>query len=282
MYIDNSIFSVDYQSRIVVVGVGTSGSHIIEHMKKSKSNQVTLLTVNDKCDLQTIQNTIKNSDIVIITLGLGSKTGLLLAPIIAKMAKDTEAYTLGVVTKPFTYEGIEPVKTAEKVLNILSNSMHLVITIPDNKLLAIIDPTAEIKKNFQAIDALVSRIILDIIAFTHPFIDDPMMGITLTDFKELYSGKGVAIIEWGEGIGDKAAYAAFSNAISSLNNETALRDASVVFVHFKMHPPYDYFKFTESADLIYPSVSESTDIIFNMTMDENLPDNYVLANIIVV
>ena len=271
----------DHQYRILIVGVGKSGGHIIEHLQNRISSTMTLLMIDEETDDQIVQKIMQKSDLTIITLGLGGKVGSTLTPRLAGMAKDAGAFVLGVVTKPFRFEGKHRLETATKALNELNDTMDAIVLIPNDSILPLIDPTKGIKESFQTLDSFITQTI-QAITGTILASDNNDISIDINDLRSIMAGHGTCFSGWGESKGHNAASEAITNAIATLGSDkTAIKNASGIIVHFTMNPEFHYMQLAESIDIIHRSVNEWTTVIFATTTDRHHPHDYIRVTLIV-
>lgn len=268
------------ENRIVVVSFGSSGSHIIDNMIKAESRGVEFIAVNAESDYENIREALENANIVFITGGLGGQRGQTVTPLIAKIAKDTGALTIGVVTKPFLFEGKKRLKIAEETLIELKKVSDCVVVIPNDKLLSIIDPKMMIRESFKIVDNVLARTINGIIGVILANGENDI-NLDIVDLQTIMSHRGIALAGIGESQGEKAAYEAIISAVEfAKNDHLSIKDASGVLVHFTMHPNFYFMKLSEAMDFIHNSVNESADVIFGTTTDEALPIDFIRVTFI--
>ena len=268
--------------RIVVLGIGNSGKNIVEYMHKKEIPGIELLIANfheqDLCN--ELIDTLSGADIVYIALGLGGKTGTRSAQVVGKIAKDTGVLTIGVVTKPFSFEGPKRRNLANESLIALKSNCDSVVVLPCDKLLEIIDPKITIKESFKIVDSIVAGVIFGISGVLLP-IGDNDINLDILDLRTIMSQNGIATIGLGEFRGENAAQEAMKIALEfAMADNVPIKNASAVLVHFNMHPEFHFVQLSAAMDIIHNSVDESPDVIFGTTTDENLPLDFIRVTVI--
>lgn len=262
-------------NRCAVIGFGSSGRHIIDMMETKNNSNIEL--IRDDEDIEKIEEKLQGIELVFITGGLGGQTGQTIAPIIAKIAKDTSAFTIGVVTKPFDFEGKERHQCAEDTLQELKKVLDNVIVVLNNNPYSINTPKLEISERFKMLDDFLENIIRGLIGVIHT-IGEYDITMDLVDFKTVLSHQGIAVAGFGASWGEQAAYNAINKSIEMAN--ISIKNASGVLVHFSMHPKFDFMKLSEAMDVIHNCVEKSADVIFGTTTDETLSIDSILVSLI--
>lgn len=307
-------------AKIKVIGVGGGGGNMINHMIKAGIDQdrsIDLISLNT--DLQAlnsslahlkiqlgpkltkglgagmkpdtgrdaalesfdvIKEAIDGADIVFIAAGLGGGTGTGAAPIVAQAAKEMDALTVAVVTKPFKFEGKKRTDLALRGLEELKESSDSIVVIPNDKLLAIIEQKLGIKESFTLVDDILSRAVngMSSIILDHGQSD---INVDFADVKTIMSHRGLALMGVGEAQGAKAASEALQDAIESpLFDSMTIDGAMGVLVHFYIHPNYPLADISEAMEKIEVSVHEDAQVIFGTTTDENLDATLVKVTIV--
>ncbi|MDD3595890.1 cell division protein FtsZ [Sulfuricurvum sp.] len=270
-----TIYDSAYQTplRIVVLGIGNSGKNIVDYMHKKEILGIKFIIINFyKQDLYNDLNDLfSDTDIVYITLGLGRETGTRSAQAIGKIAKDAGALTIGVVTKPFSFEGRKRRNLANEGLIALKPNCDSVVVLPCDKLLEIIDPKITIKESFKIVDSIVSEVIFGISGVLLPGGDNDI-NLDILDLRTILSQKGIATVGLGEFRGQNAAQEAIKIAYEfAMIDNIAIKNASAVLVHFNMHPEFHFIQLSAAMDFVHNNINESADIIFGTTTDANLP-----------
>lgn len=217
-----------------------------------------------------IREALEGSDMVFITAGMGGGTGTGAAPIIAEVAKELGLLTVGVVTKPFTFEGMKRAKSAERGINALKEKVDTLVIIPNDRLLSISDKKTSFSKAFEIADDVLKQGIQGI----SDLISVPnLINLDFADVKAIMYNKGVAHMGIGEASGDDRATEAAKLAINSPLLETSIQGAKSVLLNITAGNDLGIFEVNEAADLIRDCVDEDANIIFGAGIDENLKDS---------
>ena len=304
-------------ARIVAVGVGGGGGNMIGHMINQGVSGIELIMINtdaqalkDTKNVKTIQigakltkglgagmkpeigkesalenydeikSALEGADIVFISAGLGGGTGTGAAPVVAKIAKEVNALTISIVTKPFAFEAPKRLKLAKAGLEELKQESDSIVVIPNDKLLSIIDKKLGIKDSFKIVDGVLAQAVSGTAGVILANGDNDI-NLDFADLRTVMSHKGMALMGVGEHEGDNAAYEAIKIAIESpLLDNVSINGAMGVLVHFKMHPNFPMIEISEAMMVVQESAHEDADVIFGTTTDESLPENYIKITII--
>ncbi len=300
-------------ARIVAVGVGGGGGNMIGHMIKEGVSGIELIMVNTDAQAlaevkgaRTIQigsglgagmkpeigrdsaiesydeikSALEGADIVFISAGLGGGTGTGAAPVIAKIAKEVDALTIAVVTKPFLFEGPRRLKLAKVGLDELRKESDSIVVVPNEKLLSIIDKKLGIKDSFKIVDGVLAQAVSGTagVILSNGEFD---INLDFADLKTVMSHKGVALMGVGEHQGDNAAYEAIKSAIESpLLDNISINGAMGVLVHFYMHPQFSMIEVSEAMNVVNESAHEDAEVIFGTSTNESLPEDYIKITIV--
>ena len=206
---------------------------------------------------------------VFITAGMGGGTGTGAAPVIADVAKELGLLTVGVVTKPFTFEGRKRAKSAEIGINSLKGKVDTLVIIPNDRLLSISDKKTSFSQAFEMADDILKQGIQGI----SDLISVPnLINLDFADVKTIMYDKGVAHMGIGRASGDERATEAARLAINSPLLETSIEGAKSVLLNITAGSDLGIFEVNEAADLIRDCVSEDANIIFGAGIDESLKD----------
>ncbi|KKP56516.1 MAG: Cell division protein ftsZ [Parcubacteria group bacterium GW2011_GWB1_35_5] len=318
---------VEVFARIKVIGVGGSGKNAVNHMVNSKVKGVEFIAINtDAQDLhhseakkkihigknltrglgtgmdpelgkkaaeetkEEIQEAIKGSDMVFIACGLGGGSGTGASPIIARTAKELGALTVGVVTKPFSFEGNQRMRIAETGLEELRQSVDALIVIPNDRLLAAIDKETSALNAFAMCDDILKQAVEGI----SDLITMPgLINIDFADIRAVMEGAGGALMGIGRASGEKRAEEAAKLAINSPLLEVSINGAKGVLFSIAGGDDLTMFEIHDAAKFITESVDPNAKIIFGTVRDEKLkkgelkitviasgfPDNYMKKKI---
>lgn len=216
-----------------------------------------------------IADSLKGSDMIFITAGMGGGTGTGAAPVVAEVAKEIGILTVGVVTKPFTFEGRRRMLHAEKGIEDLKNKVDTLVTIPNDRLLQVAEKKTTIMEAFvMADDVLKQGIqgISDLIAVP------ALINLDFADVKTIMYDQGIAHMGIGKASGDNRSQDAARQAIQSPLLETSIEGAKAVLLNITGGADLGIFEVNEAADLIRQSVDQDANIIFGAGIDESLND----------
>ena len=216
-----------------------------------------------------ITEVLKGADMIFITAGMGGGTGTGATPIVAELAKELGILTVGVVTKPFTFEGRIRMKQAEEGIENLRNKVDTLVTIPNDRLLQIAEKKTTMPEAFiMADDVLKQGIqgISDLISIPN------LINLDFADVETIMYDKGIAHMGIGIASGDNRATEAAKLAIKSPLLETSIEGAKSVLLNITGGPDLGIFEVNEAADLIRQSVDEDANIIFGAGIDDDLAE----------
>lgn len=216
-----------------------------------------------------IMEALKGADMIFITAGMGGGTGTGAAPIVAEIARELGVLTVGVVTKPFTFEGPKRLKQAEDGVTELKAFVDTLVTIPNDRLLQIAEKKTTMVEAFEMADEVLKQGIQgisDLIAVPN------LINLDFADVKTIMSDKGIAHMGIGKSSGDNRATEAAKQAIRSPLLETSIEGAQSVLLNITGGEDLGIFEVNEAADIIRASVDKDANIIFGAGIDENLQD----------
>ncbi|MBI2711653.1 MAG: cell division protein FtsZ [Bdellovibrio sp.] len=298
---------VSQGAKIKVVGVGGSGCNAVNTMIRTGLDGVEFITANtDKQaldaslapvklaigqeltkglgaganpevgrkaaleDYAKISELLSGSDMVFITAGMGGGTGTGAAPVFAKIAKEVGALTVGVVTKPFMFEGKKRMRHAELGMMHLRESVDSLITIPNQRLLAISGATLSMVEAFKRADEVLLNAvqgISDLINHTGLINSD------FADVKTIMQNKGLALMGIGFGEGEHRSVEAATNAISSpLLEDITIDGATGIIINITGGSNLKIHEVNEATTLIMEAAHEDAEIIFGTVIDESMKD----------
>jgi cell division protein FtsZ len=221
-------------------------------------------------DTDKIIEVLEGADMVFVTAGLGGGTGTGAAPIIASLATELNALTVGVVTKPFPFEGKRRMNQADIGLTELRECVDTVITIPNERLLSAVDKTATLGDAFKIADDVLRQGvqgISDLLTITG------LINVDFADVKTVMQGMGIALMGVGTAKGENRAAEATQNAINSpLLEEATIHGAKGVLINITGGPDLRLFEVNEASMMIREAADEEANIIFGAVIDENLKD----------
>jgi len=305
---------VESFARIRVVGVGGSGGNAINHMVSSSVAGVDFVAINtDAQDLhksrakkkihigktltrglgtgmnaeigkqaaeetrEEIQEALKGSDMVFVTCGMGGGTGTGAAPVVAKVARELGVLTVGVVTKPFAFEGAHRNRLADAGINELKKAVDAIIIIPNDKLLAIVNRDTGIKNAFALCDDILKQAvegISDLITTTG------IINVDFADVRTIMQNAGSALMGIGTAIGEKRAETAARTAINSPLLEVSIAGAKGVLFSIAGGDDLGMLEIQDAANVITEAIDPEAKVIFGTVTDESLKKGQVRVTVI--
>jgi cell division protein FtsZ len=213
---------------------------------------------------------LKGSDMVFVTSGLGGGTGTGAAPIVAQIAKEVGALTIGVVTRPFTFEGSHRMQAAEAGITKLKEHADTLIVIPNDRLLQIVDKKVSLTEAFKTADDVLRQGIQGI----SELITIPgMINLDFADVRAIMSEGGAALMAVGFGSGEDRARAAAEMAISSQLLDITIDGARGIFVTVTGGNRMTLFEVNEAAAIIKETAHPDVNLIFGAVVDPNMGDD---------
>ncbi len=303
--------SMDENAIIKVIGVGGAGNNAVNRMIASGIKGVEFISVNT--DRQALKNSnastkiqigekvtrglgaganpdigaqsaeenkteiaesLRGADMVFVTAGMGGGTGTGAAPIVASAAKEMGILTIGVVTKPFTFEGKKRLSQAERGIESLKGKVDALVVIPNDKLLQIIDrKTSMVDAFIMADDVLRQGVqgISDLIA------NPGLVNLDFADVKTIMLNTGMAHMGIGRATGENRAEDAAKQAIQSPLLETSIEGARGVIINITGSSNIGLQEINTAAELVQRSVDPEANIIFGTAIDETLEDEIVIT-----
>jgi cell division protein FtsZ len=298
-------------AQIKVIGIGGGGSNAVNRMIESGMKGVTFIAVNtdkqalsmskaetkiqigekltkglgaganpeigQKAAEESIDDLTKflmGSDMVFITAGMGGGTGTGAAPIIAKAAKDAGILTVGVVTKPFTFEGKKRRDHAELGIKFLKKYVDSLVVVPNDKLLQIADKNTTMLEAFSMADEVLKQGvqgISDLIA------EAGLINLDFADVRTVMTDRGIAHMGVGRGKGEKRVEAAVKDAIESPLLETSINGAKAILLNIMGGYDLGMLEVNEAADQIEKSADKDAIVIFGASVKEELQDEIVIT-----
>jgi cell division protein FtsZ len=225
-----------------------------------------------------LREVFQDTDMVFVTAGLGGGTGTGAAPVVAEIAREMGALTVGVVTKPFAFEGKVRTRNAERGLDELHAVVDTVITIPNQRLLALAGKNTAMKDAFGLADEVLFnavRGISDLITI-HGLIN-----LDFADVRTIMNEMGVALMGTGTASGDERAVEAARAAISSpLLEDLSIEGAHGVLINITGGPDLTLFEVNEASTLIQEAAHEDVNIIFGAVIDDSMPAGEMRVTVI--
>src|SRR6187200_658728 len=292
-------------ARIKVVGVGGGGSNAVNRMVQAGFDGVEFVVANtDRQALRTNAATVKlqigskltkglgagadpnvgrqaaledtdkiiqaldGADMIFVTTGLGGGTGTGAAPVIASLASELGALTVAVVTKPFKFEGKKRQLQAERGLDALRDCVDTIITIPNERLLTIIDRTTPMSEAFATADDVLRQAIQGI---SDLILTPGLINLDFADVRTIMMRMGMAIMGTGVAKGENRAKLAATAAISSpLLEDASMHGARGVIINVTGGPDLTLAEVSEASDIIYNAAHEDANIIFGAVVDPKM------------
>ena len=299
---------IDQLAKIKVIGVGGGGNNAVNRMIESGVKGVEFIVANT--DLQVlnsskaevkiqlgktglgagadpevgrqaaeesreeITNVLKGADMVFVTCGMGGGTGTGAAPLIAEIAQDLGALTVGIVTKPFSWEGKPRSRHAEEGLDKLKDHVDTLIIIPNDRLREIIDKTTPMTEAFKEVDNVLRlgvQSISDLIAVTG------LVNLDFADVKTVMANKGDALIGIGVATGENRAIEAAKQSVSSPLLETDIRGATDAIINITGGANLSLFEVEDAVEVIRQSAGTDINTIFGAVINESLGDDIIVT-----
>ncbi len=221
-----------------------------------------------------IEEALKGADMVFVTCGMGGGTGTGGAPIVAEIAQSLGALTVGIVTKPFRFEGNRRMEQAIKGVEELKKHVDTLIVIPNDKLRDIIDKSTQFEDAFKEVDNVLHRgvqSISDLIAVTG------LINLDFADVKAVMEKRGNAMIGIGLGVGENRALEAAKAAVSSPLLETSIEGATDAIINVTGGKSLTLIEAEEAVDVVRESANTDINTIFGVVINENLTDEVIVT-----
>ena len=216
-----------------------------------------------------IRNTMQNTDMVFLTAGLGGGTGSGAMPEIAKIAREAGALTVAVVTKPFAFEGAQRKRIADDAYAELAEQVDTIITIPNDRVLQIIDKKTSLLEAFEIIDDVLRQGVQGI----SEIITLPgLINVDFADVKAIMHNAGSALMGIGNSSGENRAVEAAKMAIASPLLELSVDGAKGILFTVTGSPDLSMYEVAEAAKVITGSADDDAKVIFGANIDEELKD----------
>src|SRR5215813_11770558 len=212
---------------------------------------------------------IRGADMVFITGGMGGGTGTGAAPVVAQVAKELGALTIGVVTKPFTFEGSRRIAAAEMGIEELKTKVDTLIVIPNDRLLQIVDKKASLNDAFRMADDVLRQGIQGI---SEVITVPGLINLDFADVRTIMSEGGAALMAVGVASGDDRARKAAESAISSNLLDVTIDGARGILFNITGGPDLSLFEVNEAAAIIKESAHPEVNLIFGAQIDEGMGD----------
>ena len=221
-----------------------------------------------------IEEALKGADMVFVTCGMGGGTGTGAAPVIAEISQDLGALTVGIVTKPFSFEGKKRMEQALGGLEELKKHVDTLIVIPNDRLRELIDKTTPMLEAFREVDNILHRgvqSISDLIAVAG------LVNLDFADVKAVMKDRGNALIGIGVGSGSDRAVEAAKQAVNSPLLETSINGATDAIINVTGGSNLTLFEVEEAAEIIRSAANTDINTIFGAVINENLNDEVIVT-----
>ncbi len=220
-------------------------------------------------DYDRIKSLLKGSDMVFITAGEGGGTGTGAAPVVARVARELGALTVGIITKPFGFEGTRRLQAAETGIKALAEEVDTLITVPNNKLLSVLDKQTSMVEAFRVADDVLRQGVQGI----SDLITLPgLINLDFADVRTIMAEAGNALLGIGMGQGEKRAVEAAIQATSSPLLETTLDGAKSILLSITGGRDLSLWEVNEAARQVQETAHPDANIIFGAMVDEKLED----------
>lgn len=223
-----------------------------------------------KESVEEIRKALEGADMVFVTAGMGGGTGTLGASVVAEVAREIGCLTVGVVTKPFLFEGKRRAKNAERGIEELKKTVDTLITIPNQRLLSIAGRNTSLIDTFKKADDILYQAVKGI---SDLIIFEGLVNVDFADVRAVMSEMGMAMMGAGSATGDNRAVEAAEKAISSpLLEDISIHGARGVLINITASPDVTLQEVNEAAELIQAEAHEDANIIWGMVIDPDLED----------
>ncbi|GER80865.1 MAG: cell division protein FtsZ [Anaerolineales bacterium] len=298
--------STESYARIKVIGVGGGGSNAVNRMMDEGIQGVEFISVNTDAQAlilskaptrvrlgdkltrglgaggdpeigrkaaeessDELYNVLKGSDMVFVTAGMGGGTGTGAAPIVSQIAKESGALTIGVVTRPFTFEGMKRASSAEQGISKLKEHADTLIVIPNDRLLQLADKRASLQDSFRMADEVLHQGIQGI----SELITTPgLINLDFADVRTIMGEGGAALMAVGRGEGDERARKAAEQAISSQLLDITIDGARGVLFNVTGGSNLTLFEVNQAAAIIRETAHPDVNLIFGAVIDPSMGD----------
>ena len=291
--------------RIAVIGVGGGGSNAVNNMISKKLSEVDFIVANT--DSQSLERSTASKKIqlglkitqglgagarpevgqaaaeeakdqlaqaldgfnmVFITAGMGGGTGSGAAPVVAKIAKDKGILTIGVVTKPFEFEGKKRMEIANQALAEFTKSVDSLLVIPNQNLFRIVDRNTTVPEAFVMVDNVLYS---GVCSITDLILNPGLINLDFADIKSIMEDKGKAIMGTGEAEGENRARVAAEQALSNpLLDECSMKGAKGVLINVTGGDDMTLMEIDEAANIVKAEVDDDANIIFGSSLDSSI------------
>lgn len=226
-------------------------------------------------DREEVAKSLAGADMIFVTAGMGGGTGTGAAPVVADIAKEMGALTVGIVTKPFTFEGLKRLQRAEQGIQEMRKQVDTLIVIPNQRLFAVVDKTTPLLDAFKVADDVLlhaTKGISDLITVAG------LINLDFADVRTIMAEMGDALMGTGYAKGEGKAVQAAQQAIASpLLEGVSIRGARGVLVNITGGEEMSLYEISEATTVIYEEAGEEANVIFGAVIDQNLNDELFIT-----
>ena len=302
----------DQRAKIKVIGIGGGGGNAIQRMISSDLSDVEFIAINTDAQAlneniaemkiqigasrtrglgagtdpsigyhaaleskERIEDVVRDTDMVIITAGMGGGTGTGAAPVIAEIAKNSGALTVAFVTKPFTFEGSHRSKQAEQGIQRLRDHVDTLIVIPNEKIFDVINDDTNWVDGFSLADSVLN---MGTTGIADLITKHGLINLDFADVRTIVDRKGDAVIGVGCASGEDRAVKAVEEAIHSpLLENNSIKGAKGLLINFTGSKDMKLNEVRKAASLIYEEAGDNANIVFGALVDEKLKDEIAVT-----
>lgn len=248
----------------VTRGLGAGGNPDVGRMAAEESREE-------------VKAMVEGSDLVFVTSGMGGGTGSGAAPVVAEIAKENGALTVGIVTKPFMFEGTRRMRQATEAIARLKANVDTVIVVSNNKLLEIIPDNTPLEASFAVADDILRQ---GVVGISEIIVRPGLINVDFADVRSVMHNAGSALMGIGTGAGKNGAEEAAAAAISSPLLDSPIDQATGVVFNIIGGPDLSLKQVDRAAKVIYKSVDQEANVIFGALIDDTITDDTVTMTVL--
>ncbi len=241
------------------------GEKLTRGLGAGGDNKIGAKAAEESCNI--IEDIVQGADMVFVAAGMGGGTGTGGIPIVAEVAKETGALTIGVVTKPFTFEGMHRAEVAEEGLVELSEKVDTLIIIPNDRLLQLCDAKTSVENAFRLAD---DALLLGVQAISEVVTVPGLINLDFADIKSVMRDAGPAWMSMGKASGQSRAAEAAKAALASPLLDVSIDGTTGVLFNITGGPSLTLFECNEAAEVISQAVDPSANIVFGVVFDPKM------------
>lgn len=248
----------------VTRGLGAGGNPEVGRMAAEES-------------IEEIKQMVEGTDLIFVTSGMGGGTGSGAAPVVAEIAKEAGALTVGIVTKPFMFEGTRRMRQASEAIERLKANVDTVIVVSNNKLLEIIPENTPLEASFAVADDILRQ---GVVGISEIIVRPGLINVDFADVRSVMHNSGSALMGIGTGTGKNGAEEAAAAAISSPLLDSPIDQATGVVFNIVGGPSLSLKQVDRAARVIYKAVHEDANVIFGGLIDDSIVDDSVTMTVL--